>query len=67
MPEGVGKRSSRRRLEFRSHPSASLRAFLMRDNPSTLKTDRAKAGWKASKGTAGNPLNHPLFVRRGRR
>ena len=67
MPEGVGKRCSRRRLEFRSHPSGSLRAFLMRDNPSTLKADRAKPGWKASKVAAGNPLNHPLFVRRGRR
>jgi hypothetical protein len=42
-------------------------AFLMRDNPSTLKTDRAKPGWKVSKGTAGNPFNHPLSLRRERR
>jgi hypothetical protein len=53
MPEGLLERSSRRRLEFPSHPSASLRAFLMQEDLSTLKTDRAKPGVEGLKGYCG--------------
>lgn len=50
MPEGLLERCSRRRLEFPSHPSASLRAFLMRGNPSKLRTYKATVGAEGLKG-----------------
>ena len=53
MPEGLLERGSRLRLKLPSHLSASLKAFLMRENPSKLKTDRAKPGVEGLKGYCG--------------
>jgi hypothetical protein len=46
MPEGVGERSFRLRLKLPSHLSASVRAFLMRENASKVTLAKLNRGQK---------------------